>query len=147
MVFKLIIGDKGKAWRLEIEGEGLVGKSIGEKVDGKEISSALSGYELEITGGSDFAGFPMYKEVEGIGLKRVLFTKKGWGMWDNREGIRLRKTIRGKQISDKTVQINMKILKEGGNKLSEIFPEQNKASEKVEKKSKEEKKAETVVAT
>ena len=41
----------------------------------------------------------------------------------------------------------MKILKEGGNKLSEIFPEQNKASEKVEKKSKEEKKAETVVAT
>ena len=41
-------------------------------------------------------------------------------------GLRLRKTVRGKVISDAISQINLKILKDGTKKLSEIFPEQNK---------------------
>ncbi len=133
MAFKIIIGDKGKAWRMEKDAEFLVGLSVGEKFDGKELGNELEGYELEITGGSDISGFPLYKEVEGIGLKRVLL-KRGWGMRDNRKGVRLRKTVRGKTISNKAVQINMKVIKEGKKKLSEIFPEQNRAVEKVEEK-------------
>ncbi len=32
-------------------------------------------------------------------------------------------------LSDKTSQINLKILKQGKKKLSEVFPDQNKAPE------------------
>ncbi len=51
----------------------------------------------------------------------------------------MRKTVRGKVISPDIVQINLKIVKEGGKKLSEIFPEQNQPKPEPEwKKSKEE---------
>ena len=142
MAFKLVIGDKGKAWRAEIEGDSLIGKSIGDKVSGKEIKAELDGYGLEITGGSDLAGFPLMKGAVGIGLKSVLL-KKGWGMRDNTEGIRRRKTVRGQTISEDAVQINMKVVKHGSKKLDDIFPDQNKKEEsKKEEPKLEEKKAE-----
>ena len=142
-MFKLNISNKGKAWKLESEAESLIGKSIGEKLDGKEISSDLAGYELEITGTSDIAGFPGKKSIEGPELKRVLLTK-GWGMHkkprkegkkkvSTPKGLRLRKTVRGNTISDKTVQINLNVLKEGTKKLPEIFPDQNKKAEEAPK--------------
>lgn len=139
MAFKLNISERGKAWRIEKEAEFLVGISVGEKFEGKELGGDFDGYEFEITGGSDISGFPLYKDAEGIGLKRVLLTK-GWGMKDNREGVRLRKTVRGKTISDKAVQINIKVIKEGKKKLGEIFPEQNKPKEEIKKEKIEEKK-------
>lgn len=124
MGLKLNISDKGKAWKLELEhGEGLFGKNIGDKISGKDIKHELEGYELEITGGSDIAGFPMSKQVEGIGLKGVLLTK-GWGMHDSRKGVRLRKSVRGKTISEAVVQLNLNVLKHGHKKLEEVFPEQ-----------------------
>ena len=135
MAFKLNISEKGKAWKLEIESEFLVGKSVGDKIDGKEIKPELEGYELEITGGSDSAGFPLFKEVSGIGLKKVLF-KKGWGMHDPKDGIRRKKTVRGKTISSAVSLINMKVINAGKKPLNEIFLDQNK----VETEKKEEKK-------
>ena len=140
MPFKLNISNKGKAWKLESTAEHLVGKHIGDKIHGKELSADLDGYELEITGASDIAGFPHKQDVEGPELKRVLLTK-GWGMWQRprREGkkkrytphgLRLRKTVRGKQLSEKTIQININVLKHGHKKLEDIFPDQNKPKEK-----------------
>ncbi len=129
MPFKLNISNKGKAWKIEKEFEFIVGKSIGDKFSGKEISHDLEGYELQITGGSDLSGFPLYSKVEGIGLKKMLL-KKGFGMRNNTSGLRLRKTVRGKNIADKTSQINIKVLKEGHKNLEQIFPEQNQPKEK-----------------
>lgn len=43
-------------------------------IEVKIISPDLEGYEFEITGASDEAGFTAIKEVEGIGLKKVLLT-------------------------------------------------------------------------
>jgi small subunit ribosomal protein S6e len=145
MPLKLNISNKEKAWKIEIPNDILIGKSIGDKISGKTIKPEFEGYELEITGGSDFSGFPMDGDTEGIGLKKVLL-KKGWGMWTKpkglkkkkpraRPGLRLRKTVRGKTISEKTVQVNLKIIKEGHKKLTEIFPEQNQPKQKVEKTS------------
>lgn len=37
------------------------------------------------------------------------------------KGLRLRKTVRGKEISLFTVQINMKVLKEGAKKFEDLF--------------------------
>lgn len=138
MAVKVIIGDKGKAWRLEVDAESVSGKSLGEKFDGKDINPDLEGYELEITGGSDASGFPHYSKVEGIGLRKVLLTK-GWGMHKRPKGVkkkvpqpnglRLRKTVRGKILSEKTAQLNLKVIKAGKKKLEEIFADQNKAPE------------------
>lgn len=125
MPFKLNISEKGKAWKIELADENLVGKSVGEKFDGKEINADLEGYQFEITGASDLSGFPLSKDVDGIALKRVLLTK-GWGMRDSRKGVRMRKTVRGKVISPLTSQINLKVIKAGKKSLVEMFPDQNK---------------------
>jgi len=129
MAFKLNISDKGKAWKIETESEFLVGKTIGDKINGKEIKHELEGYEFEITGGSDNAGFPLSKDVPGLALKALLL-KKGFGMKDNIEGMRRRKTVRGGTISQLVSLINLKVVKHGTKHLNEIFPEQNKPKEK-----------------
>jgi len=144
MVFKINLADKsGKTFKVELESEELVGKEIKETIPGTLVLPALEGYELEITGASDKAGFPSFDDVEGTGIKRVLLTY-GKGMHkrpkhegkhkrsNNRPGgLRLRKTVRGKVISADTVQINLKIKKAGQKSLAEIFPDQNKAPEAV----------------
>jgi len=154
MTFKINIGTKqGNTYKLEAEAKELVGKSLHDKIQGKDISSDLAEYEFEISGASDKAGFTAFENVEGIGLKKVLLTYgKGMKKRPKKEGkkkraknrpkgLRLRKTVRGKVISPEIVQINLKILKEGGKKLSEIFPDQNKMQE-TEQKPAEEKPAE-----
>lgn len=146
MVFKINISEKtGKTFHLESESEELVGKELHDKISGNEISPDLQGYEFEITGASDKAGFPSLEQIEGVGLGRVLLSyEKGMKKRPKKEGkkkrsknrpkgLRLRKTARGKVISQEIVQINLKVLNEGNKKLSELFPDQNKAPE-VEKK-------------
>ena len=141
-MFKINISEKsGKTFKLEAEAPALVGKQLHDKINGKDIHQDLDGYELEITGASDKSGFTAMKEVEGIGLKKVLLSyekgmkkrprKEGKKKLSNKnpKGLRLRKTVRGKIISEAISQVNLKILKEGGKKLSEIFPEQNKIAE------------------
>jgi len=139
-MFKLNISEHGKAWRQESDSEAWVGRKIGEKIKGSEISADFEGYELEISGTSDKAGFPGKKDEEGSNLKRVLLTE-GWGCWREPKGLRkqpikrmpkglrLRKTVRGNTISRDTIQINLKVLKSGSKKLVDIFPEQNKPKE------------------
>ena len=141
MPFKINISNKeGKTYKLELESEELIGKELHDKIYGKEILPLLEGYELEITGASDKAGFTAMENVQGIGLKRVLLGvgkamhKKSKGVkkknQKTKKGLRLRKTVRGKVISPDIIQINMKVVKEGNKSLSEIFPEQNKGKEK-----------------
>lgn len=138
-MFKINLGTKeGKTYKLEAEAPEIIGKSLHDKIEGKEISHDLAGYEFEIAGASDKAGFTAMENVDGIGLKKVLLTygkgmhKKPKGVKKKNKkpkGLRLRKTVRGKIISPDIVQINLKLLKEGAKKLAEIFPEQNKPKE------------------
>jgi len=154
-MFKINIATKdGKTFKLESEAETLIGKKIGEKVSGKEISSGLNGYEFKIRGASDKAGFTAMENVEGETLKKVLLTygkamkkrprKEGKKkqLCKKPKGLRLRRTVRGNTISDAIVQINLKILKDGTKKLSEIFPEQNKKDEQVQEEKPVEEKVE-----
>jgi len=142
MVFKINISDKsGKTYKLETEAEALIDKELNDKINGEEVYPELKGYELEIKGASDIAGFTAMKEVPGIGLKKILLKygkamhkrpkKEGKKKRSNPKpkGLKLRKTVRGRVISPAIIQINMKVIKEGHKKLSEIFPEQNKKAE------------------
>jgi len=134
MAFKINLGDKsGKTYKLEAGAQGLIDKELGQIVQGKEIQDNLEGYEFEITGTSDKSGFTSLKSVPGIGLKKVLLSyEKGMNKKPRREGkkkvptptpggLRLRKTVRGRVISEDIRQINLKVIKVGKKTLEEIF--------------------------
>ena len=137
--FKINIGDPetGKTIQRELkdpEASSLIGKKIGDKIDGSAIG--LAGYEFELTGGSDYCGFPMRRDVDGTGRKRILAVG-GVGIKKKAKGIRQRKTVCGNTVHEKTVQINLKVLKQGKEVL---FQKEEKAGK--EGKIKEEKKIE-----
>jgi small subunit ribosomal protein S6e len=123
--YKVNIGVKGgKTHKLELkdaEAKALQGKKIGDKVTLQEFS----GYEFEITGGSDYCGFPMRKDVQGPARKRILITG-GVGFRNKRKGMRARRNVAGNTIHEQTAQVNLKVLKEGKQPL---FPEPEAAPE------------------
>jgi len=146
MAFKINVSDKGKTYKAETESELLVGKKIGETIQGSDIDSNLTGYELLITGTSDLSGIPGFKGLEGSNYHRRLLTR-GPGMKNTSKGLRLRKTNRGEEISSKTHQINTKVVKEGTKKFEELIskpvedPTEEKSTQeetKAEEKPKEE---------
>jgi ribosomal protein S6E (S10) len=133
MAFKINVSDKGKTLKLESDNEAFIRMKIGDKVNGEIISGDLDGYSLEITGTSDIAGFPGIKGQIGPQLRGVLLTKDDLGMRTTRpRGLRLRKSVRGEEISEKTVQINMKILKQGSKKFTDLLPKKESSEEKKE---------------
>ena len=145
-MFKINLSEKsGKTYKLELESEELLGKTLKEIINGKDLSADLEGYEFEITGASDKSGFPAFKEVEGVGLKKLLLTYgKGMKQRPKKEGkkqratkrpkgLRLRKTVRGKVISLATVQINMKVVKQGKNKLETLYAKKQEANSEEKK--------------
>ena len=121
--FKVVIGTKnGKSYQKDLKGaeaEHLHNLKIGDKVSGDAIG--FSGYEFEITGGSDKCGFPMRRGVQ-FARKKIL-TMKGVGFCGlNREGgkqngLIKKRTVCGDRISNIIVQVNLKALKEGAQKL------------------------------
>lgn len=141
MTFKINVAHNGKTFKVETENESLVGHSIKDKIDGKEFSNDLEGYELEITGTSDKAGFAGFGEIDGPNLKGILL---GYGKGMHKKpkgqkkttkrprGLRLRKTVRGKEISLETVQINTKVIKEGAKKFNDLFEKPTEEEKKEE---------------
>ena len=88
----------------------LHGKRIGDSIKGELID--LTGYELQITGGSTSAGFPLRRDAAGEGLKKI-FSVRGIGTQKVRPGQRVRKTVAGNIIGPTTAAVNLKVLKEG----------------------------------
>ena len=97
-----------------------VGREIGEEVDGSAVG--LDGYTLEVTGGSDDAGRPMRADVAGPTLTELLL-EGGTGYNPDREGERKRVTVRGREISDATRQINAKVVARGDQPVADLLEE------------------------
>jgi small subunit ribosomal protein S6e len=106
--FKLTVSDtKGKSVTKELkdsDANPLVGLQIGNEVDATIVG--FSG-KMKITGGSDKSGVPMREDVHG-GARKYVLLSKGVGLQDAEKGERVRKLIRGNQISEETYQINCK---------------------------------------
>ena len=129
--FTVVVGDPetGQSYQLEVEGQDgnrFLGRSIGDIVDGNAVG--LQGYELEITGGSDDAGRPMRGDVRGPALREVLLTG-GTGYRPKRDGERRRITVRGAEISDETVQINVRVASRGDETIAELLGEADEDDE------------------
>ena len=129
MAFKINVSHNGKTFKVETEDEFLVGKKIGETLKGEDIDEGLKGYELIVSGTSDLSGIPGFKGLEGAGYHRRLLTH-GSGMKDTRKGIRLRRSSRGEEISLKTHQVNIKVVKVGEKKFSELVGGGKEGSDK-----------------
>lgn len=95
-----------------------VGRGVGDEVDGDAVG--LDGYTLEITGGSDDTGRPMRGDVEGGGIAEVLVSG-GTGFDPDRDGERRRVSVRGREVGDATVQVNTKVVEQGGASLDEVL--------------------------
>ena len=58
MPVKLDISFKGKTYHVDAEGSALMGKKIGDTLEGADILEGLSGSQFLITGASDKSGLP-----------------------------------------------------------------------------------------
>ena len=130
--FKLTISDtKGKSVTKELkdnDANPLLGLEIGSEADASIVG--FSG-KVTITGGSDKSGVPMREDVHGAARKYVLLSK-GVGLQDAEKGERVRKLIRGNQISEEIYQINCK--------LDGVIPVEEAPKEESEEEKPEEKK-------
>ncbi len=142
--FKIVVSDPKakKAYQKEVDqsASGLMGKKIGDKFSGNHLG--LPGYELEVTGGSDKEGFPMRRDVDGPGRKKILLSH-GPGFHPKSRGRRKRKSIRGNTISPQVSQINLKVVTYGAKSVEEsLGVKKEHKEEKAEKEAKPEKHAE-----
>lgn len=83
--------------------QALVGKSIGEEIDGKLLG--LGNVKLKITGGTDKDGVPMRFDIQGAARKRAILSG-GVGYHPEEDGERQRRLVRGRTISEETMQVN-----------------------------------------
>ena len=139
--FKIVLSDPetGKAQKIELEeakAVPLIGRRIGEIIDGTILG--LSGYKIQITGGTDKDGFPMRPDIHG-GVRRRVIVSSGPGFKPKRKGERRRKMLRGNVITEEIVQINMKIVEKPKTKARKEETEGKEKTKEKKETSKEEK--------
>lgn len=135
---KIVIADTktGKSFGLDIQKgreSQLIGKKLGDRLEGGVVGA--DGYELEITGGSDLAGFPMRADVSGPRRLGVILSS-GTGFTKHPKGMRAKRNVRGSIISDQIMQVNAKVVNYGSKGLEELFPKAAAGEKKEEKKRK-----------
>ncbi len=123
--YRLVIGDSKtkRTFKAELKGmdaEQLSGKKIGDTFRGELIG--LQGFELQITGGTDRAGIAMYKNLDGIGRRRLLLKEPPlYHVPKKFKGKLKKKTVRANTIGNDIVQVNCKITKWGDADLMKHF--------------------------
>jgi len=139
--FKINIADPkaGKCYKTEVkdaQAAPFMGLNIGEKIEGSKLG--IDGYEFQITGGTDFCGFPMRRGI--LGVRKRITIYQGTGFKGGLSGIKKRKTVCGHKINETISAVNLKVLKEGTKKLFDLFGKKEEGKEEVKEKPKKEKK-------
>jgi len=113
--------ESGHTYQIEVDGQDanrFISRELGDEVDGGAVG--LDGYTLELTGGSDTAGRPMRPDVRGVATKSIM-SDGGVGYEPTTDGERKRITVRGREVSDETRQINAKIVGRGSDDVDELL--------------------------
>ena len=110
--FQVAVADPrdGQTYQHEVDGQDanrFLGRELGEEVDGGAVG--LDSYTLKLTGGSDETGRPMREDVPGAQIRERLL-EGGVGFNPSRDGERKRITVRGRQVSEETAQVNATIV-------------------------------------
>ncbi len=127
--FRVVVSDTktAKAYQAVVAGAAMnkfIGKNIGDTVGGDAMG--LAGYTLKVTGGTDKDGFAMRGDLPGPVRKKILVAG-GVGYKPKADGVKKRKSMRGREIASDIAQINTIVVDYGQKPLDEVFP-------KVEKK-------------
>lgn len=133
--FRVVVSDtkSAQAYQVAITGAAankLIGKNIGDTVSGDVVG--LAGYTLKLTGGTDKDGFAMRADIPGPSRRKILVAG-GVGYKPRAEGVKKRKSMRGREISSDIAQINAVIVEYGKKPLSEIFVKKEKEGEEAKK--------------
>ncbi len=133
MDYKVVVSDPktGKSYQVELSGEDakkLRGKKIGDSFEGSILG--VSGYTLEVSGGSNKGGFPMKKGLHTQKSQYVL-AEAGIG-YKPKNKVRRRRLMSGEVISDDTVQVNTFVKEFGRKSLEDIFSKPDSSSESSE---------------
>ncbi len=126
----VISESSGKSYQFELPKDreaNLIGKKIGEEIDGNLIGAA--GYTVTLTGGSDNSGFPMREEIHGSAKKMVLLSA-GVGFKTKDGGARKRRYVRGNTYSVEIIQVNSQVKNAGPTPLDQLFPKAEKKENK-----------------
>ncbi|MCX2817780.1 MAG: small subunit ribosomal protein S6e [Methanobacteriota archaeon] len=113
--------ETGASYQVEAQADDFAGTAIGDEVDGGYVG--LDGCTLEITGGSDDTGRPMRGDVEGQSIDEILIDG-GTGFNPTRDGERRRVSVRGGEVGDATVQLNTKVVEQGGTDIEDALGEE-----------------------
>jgi small subunit ribosomal protein S6e len=113
--------ESGHTYQVDIDGQDanrFIGRELGDEVDGGAVG--LDGYTLALTGGSDTSGRPMRPDVRGVQTASIM-SDGGVGFEPTTDGERKRITVRGREISDETRQINAKIAERGSDDVEALL--------------------------
>mgnify|MGYP002760855070 CR=1 FL=1 len=113
--------EDGHTYQIEIDGQDanrFIGRELGDEVDAGAVG--LDGHTLALTGGSDKAGRPMRPDVRGVATKSIM-SDGGVGFEPTADGERKRITVRGREVSDETRQINAKIVEYGSGAVADLL--------------------------
>jgi len=113
--------ETGTTYQVDVDGQDanrFIGRELGDEIDGGAVG--LDGFTLELTGGSDTAGRPMRSDVRGVATKEIL-SDGGVGFNPTRDGERKRITVRGREVSDETRQINATIVERGSGDVADLL--------------------------
>lgn len=129
--FRVVVSDSksAQAYQVVVSGAAankLIGKSIGDTVSGD--IAGLAGYTLKLTGGTDKDGFAMRNDIPGPARRKILIAG-GVGYKPKAEGVKKRKSMRGREISSDIAQINAVIVEYGQKPLNEIFVKKEEKGE------------------
>ncbi|MBI5391792.1 30S ribosomal protein S6e [Candidatus Woesearchaeota archaeon] len=119
---KVVINDtkSGKSYQKVLPDNPYINLKVGDKVNGDELG--LTGYELEIRGASDNAGFPIRKDLPGVGRKQITLTKgPGLRLTKAEDGVRIKKTVVSNLINNQIVQVNVAVIKHGSQSVEDAL--------------------------
>jgi small subunit ribosomal protein S6e len=122
MEYKVVVSDPktGKSYQVSVKDEKarkIRGVKIGDELDGAVLG--LTGYKLELTGGSDRGGFAMKEGVHGQVAKKILMDK-GVG-YKAKSGSRARRRVHGQEVGEDIIQVNTKIVGYGSKSVEDLL--------------------------